>query len=408
MLSVAAGLGLGAGLERAVDGRSSPPARPAVGDAQVPFHGEHQAGIATPAQGYLQFAAFDLVDSSPGELRGLLERWTQAAAVLTQGALYEPVRQAPSEVPSDPGEAADLSPARLTLTFGFGPGLFRQGRAVLPLAARRPARLEPLPAFPGDELDASRSGGDLCVQACADDPQVAFHAIHVLSLLASPTALPRWTQTGFRRAAPPDGHGARPRNLIGFKDGTDNIRPEDASAMAQYVWVQRGDGPAWLAGGTYLVLRRIDIQFPSWDRLSLEQQEQTIGRRKQSGAPLGAGHEADPVNLDLRSADGAPAIPQHAHIRQANPANNSGERILRRSYNYSAAAELASYRPAGVQGGLFFIAFVRDPARQFVPLQRRLATGDALSAFTLHTASALFACPPGVRPGGFVGEGLLA
>jgi deferrochelatase/peroxidase EfeB len=408
MLSVAAGLGLGAGLDRTVDGGSSSPARPAVGDAEVPFYGQHQAGIATPAQGYLQFAAFDLLDTSAGELRGLLERWTQAAAVLTRGGLYEPVRQAPSDVPSDPGEATDLSPARLTLTFGFGPGLFRGGRAQLPLAARRPTLLEPLPAFAGDELDASRSGGDLCVQACADHPQVAFHAIHVMSLLASPTAVPRWTQTGFRRAAPQDGRGPRPRNLIGFKDGTDNIRPNDASAMARFVWVQRGDGPAWMAGGTYLVVRRIDIQFPSWDRLSLEQQEQTIGRHKLSGAPLGAGHEADPVNLDLQSADGALAIPQHAHIRQANPANNSGERILRRSYNYSAAAEPAFYRPGAVQGGLFFIAFVRDPARQFVPLQRRLATKDALSAFTLHTASALFACPPGIQPGGFVGEGLLA
>lgn len=408
MLSVAAGLGVGAGLERAFDGRAPRADRPATGETSVPFYGQHQAGIATPAQGYLQFTAFDLVDPSAAQLRRLLERWTQAAAVLTAGRLYEPVRQGPSAVPSDPGEARDLSPARLTLTFGFGPGLFDRARGLLPLAEHRPTLLEPLPLFPGDQLDANSSGGDLCVQACADDPQVAFHAVHLLSLLASPSAVPRWTQTGFRRAEPQDSHGARPRNLIGFKDGTNNIRPDDASAMARFVWVQRGDGPAWMAGGTYLVARRIEIQFPSWDRLSLGQQEQTIGRHKRSGAPLGARHEADPVNLNLHSVDGALVIPQHAHVRQANPANNGGERILRRSYNYSAGAERAFARAGEVQGGLFFIAFGRDPVHQFIPLQRRLATEDALSAFTLHTASAVFACPPGVQPGGFVGEGLLA
>jgi len=406
MLAAAAGAGVGAGLDRALSGGSGQSEQSPAGEESVPFYGPHQAGVATAPQNHIQLAAFDHIDPSAAALRRLLERWSHAAAVLTAGRPYEPMHHSRATVSGDPGEATGLSAARLTLTFGFGPSLFDRA-APRSLAGQRPPQLEPLPPFAGDQLDPSRSGGDLCVQACADDPQVAFHAVHVLSMLADPTAAPRWTHDGFRR--PPKSGGGRPRNLIGFKDGTDNIRTEDAGAMETFVWVQPSDGTTWMSGGTYLIVRRIAIQFPSWDQLSLEQQEHTIGRHKLSGAPLGAGRETDPVDLSLRSGDGAPMIPEHAHIRQASPASNEGQRILRRSYNFSGGGDYRGEIGAGrLDGGLLFIAFARNPARQFVPLQRRLSTGDALSAFTLHTASAVFACPPGAQPGGFVGQRLFS
>jgi deferrochelatase/peroxidase EfeB len=191
---------------------------------------------------------------------------------------------------------------------------------------------------------------------------------------------------------------------MGFKDGTDNIRAEDGAAMNDYVWVQPRDGPDWMVGGTYLVARRIRILFDVWDATTLEEQQHTIGREKLSGAPLGRANEYDQVNLAAMRPDGELTIPSNAHIRLANPVNNDGQRILRRGYSYTEAAEPGT---GEIDAGLFFIAFQRDPQRQFVPLQRRLAASDALNRHTLHTSSAVFACPPGARAGGFIGQGLL-
>lgn len=397
LLAGAAVAGAGAGMGFALDRTVGTPT--SAQTVAVPFYGRHQAGIATPQQSELAFASFDVTTSSRRALRALLRRWTEAAADLTAGA--QPAH--------DPGEAVGLPPSRLTLTFGFGPTLFeRDGHDRFGLARRRPAPLAPLPPFPGDQLDAARSGGDLCVQACADDPQVAFHAIHVLTRLAGEDAVLRWMQEGFRRAMQPDRPTAR--NLLGFKDGTANIRTSDGAAMDRFVWTRAPDGPAWLHGGTYLVARRIEIVLESWDSLTVRQQEQAIGRRKQSGAPLGGRHEHDPLDLRATDEHGAPLVPADAHVRVASSTANEGRQILRRGYSYTRGARPGPSDGGGHQldAGLFFIAFTRDPARQFVPLQRRLATHDALSMFTVHTASAVFACPPGTQPGGFVGESLLA
>jgi len=191
---------------------------------------------------------------------------------------------------------------------------------------------------------------------------------------------------------------------MGFKDGTNNIRAEDGDAMERFVWVQPSDGPRWMAGGTYLIARRIQILFDVWDATSLEGQERVIGREKLSGAALGAKNEYDPVDL-AAMASGSPTIPSDAHIRLASPHYNDGQRILRRGYSYSEPPEPGSGQ---IDAGLFFICFQRDPRRQFIPIQRRLAASDALNHHTLHTASAIFACPPGCQPGGFIGEGLFA
>ncbi len=371
----------------------------------VPFYGSHQAGIATPAQEYLHIAAFDITTDALNDLREMLQQWTTVATSLTAGRPYQGDVQVLSQPPVETGEAIGLGPSQLTLTFGFGPSLFGSGTSGrFGLARHRPAELEPLPPFQGDSLEASRSGGDLCVQACADDPQVAFHAIHVLSRIADGTAALRWAQPGFGRTSSTSRSQTTPRNLIGFKDGTDNIRAEDTAAMSDFVWVQNADGPDWMTGGTYLITRRIRILFDVWDTTSLEGQQRTIGRAKLTGAPLGEREEYDPVDLNATS-NGELAIPANAHIRLANPQNNKGQRILRRGYSYSEGVEPET---GEIDAGLFFIAFQRSPERQFIPLQRRLAASDALNRHTLHTSSAIFACPPGVKPGGVIGEGLLS
>lgn len=365
-----------------------------VARGRVSFHGAHQAGITTPPQARILFQAFDATAGSRGELERLLEAWSHAARSMCEGDPL-PGPSAANRAPSDTGEALGLAASRLTITVGFGPPLFdsRYG-----LARTRPAALVDLPPFPTDRLDPTRCGGDLAVQACADDPQVAFHAVRNLARIARymNAARPRWSQAGFAKtpgSAPASETG---RNLLGFKDGTNNLRGDDAAKMNTNVWVS-DEGPAWMRGGTYLVVRRVRTHVEKWDSSDLDEQEDVFGRRKVSGAPFGGTEEFDPV---------APADePRNAHIMLANPrrAGSERERILRRGYNYTDGL-----LPDGrLDAGLFFAGFQRDPRHQFIPIQQRLAAHDRLNEYIVHTGSAIFAVPPGVQPGGYLGQTLL-
>jgi deferrochelatase/peroxidase EfeB len=320
----------------------------------------------------------------------MFRAWTDAAAGLTGG----------QDAPGDSGEAVGLAASGLTLTFGLGPGLFddRYG-----LAARRPGALAELPAFNGDQLVAERSGGDLSIQACANDPQVVFHAVRQLVRLGDGVVRARWAQTGFLPNTPT---GDTPRNLMGFKDGTRN-----ADDLARSVWVGE-EGPAWMHGGSYLVVRKIRMALEHWDRTEIDFQEEVIGRHKRSGAPLGKGREQDTPDFDAVDPDGNPVIAENAHLRMAAPETNAGARILRRGYSYNDGASFIAERwPPWRQGveydaGLLFIAYQRDPRAGFVRLFENMAKIDALNQFTTHVGSGLFACPGGVAPGQFLAQGL--
>ena len=367
-----------------------------AGPQTVPFHAEHQAGITTPAQDRLHFAAFDVTEGTTrAELKEMLQEWTVAAATMARGdAIGTGVAADALAPPDDTGEAFGLTPARLTTTFGFGPSLF-DGR--FGLAAQRPAKLTPLPALPGDQLDRASSDGDLAVQACADDPVVAFHAIRNLARIGRGTVTVRWSQLGFGRTSSTSRAQATPRNLMGFKDGTANIKLEDTKALAQHVWVGRGAGdPAWMRGGSYLVARRIRMLIEAWDRAALQDQQNTIGRTKVEGAPLGYADEFSPLK---------PAtLPPKSHVRLAHPTSNGGVQILRRGYSFTDGldAELGQ-----LDAGLFFLAYMNDPA-SFITLQNHLGSRDALNEYIKHVGSGLWAVPAGVRPGGFVGDALFA
>ncbi len=359
----------------------------------VPFYGEHQAGIATPAQDRLAFAAFDVTSTDVAAVEAMLGSWSAAAAQLTSGQPVGAIETAPQAPPIDTGEALGLEPARLTVTVGFGPSLFDDRFG---LARRRPAALADLPEFPGDELETGRSGGDLCVQACSNDPQVAFHVIRNFARIARGTAVMRWTQLGFGRTSTTSTSQSTPRNLMGFKDGTNNIKAENAADLDRFVWVGDETDQAWMRGGSYLVARRIRMLIESWDADYLADQENVIGRVKVSGAPLGGKTEFEPVDLAARGQNG-PVIPADAHIRLAAPVTNGNQKILRRGYSYTDGVDQVTGQ---LDAGLFFIAYQRDPRRQFVQIQERLAANDALNEYIRHTGSGLFAAPPGLRAAG--------
>ena len=308
----------------------------------------------------------------------------------------------PHAPPIDTGEAMGLSAASLTVTVGFGPSLFDDRFG---LTDKRPAALADIPPLPGDTLDPARSGGDLCVQACADDPTVAFHAIRNFARLARGTAVLRWSQLGFGRTSSTSTSQQAERNLMGFKDGTNNVKGEDHATLDEFVWVGDETDQSWMTGGSYLVTRRIRMLIESWDTDFLADQEQVFGRFKTSGAPLTGIHEFDVVDLDAQR-NGKPVIPLDAHIRLAAPATNHGQRILRRGYSYTDGIDPQT---GLLDAGLFFIAFQKDPRKQFIPIQRRLGSMDALNEYIRHTGSAVFAVPPGLSgPGDWWGKDLFS
>ncbi|MBO4164809.1 iron uptake transporter deferrochelatase/peroxidase subunit [Micromonospora antibiotica] len=364
----------------------------------VPFHGEHQAGITTPAQDRLHFVAFDVITKDRDRLVAMLQEWTAAAARMAGGkdaGVIGAVGGMPEAPPDDTGEALGLPPSQLTLTVGFGATLFRdaQGRDRFGLAGRRPAALADLPHFAGDALRPEISGGDLCVQACANDPQVAVHAIRNLARIGMGVVSVRWSQLGFGRTSSTSRDQATPRNLFGFKDGTANLKAEDAGLLREQLWAQPEDGADWMTGGSYLVTRKIRMQIETWDRSSLTEQEQIVGRTKGSGAPLGRRDEFDEPDFAAKGDDGQPVIAVDSHVRLAHPTLNNGARLLRRGYNYVDGSDGLGRLDAG----LFFMAYQRDPRRQFVPIQTQLARNDAMNEYLRHVSSGLFACPAGVR-----------
>ncbi|MBF9349255.1 peroxidase [Mycobacteroides chelonae] len=376
-------------------------------NVKVPFRGEHQAGITTPAQDRMHFCAFDVMpNATRGEVQAMLRQWTEMAERMSQGEETTPggaIDGNPYAPPTDTGEALDLAASALTLTIGFGPSFFRKdGVDRFGIADKLPAPLQELPKFRNEKLDPARCGGDICIQACADDPQVAVHAIRNLARVGFGTVAVKWSQLGFGRTSSTSRSQVTPRNLFGFKDGTRNIKAEDTGKVNTSVWVAKGDNPEWMTGGTYLVARRIRMLIESWDRTVLNEQERVIGRAKGSGAPIGQSDEFAAIDFTGKKSDGEPLLDVDAHVRLASAEELGGIEILRRGYNFTDGSDGFGHLDAG----LFFIAFVRNPQSQFIPMQRKLATEDALNEYILHTGSAIFACPPGLGPKEYWGQSL--
>lgn len=365
-----------------------------LGATQVAFEGDHQAGITTPMQAKGHVLAFDL---APGagrtEAAALLRRWSDTARRLMAG------ETAPT---ADTGIALDAGPSSLTVTFGFGHSFFERTG----LTARRPAALDPLPDFSSDQIDLQRSNGDLWVQIGANDGLVAFHALRALQKDTGDAARIRWQMNGFNRSPGATGTPMTARNLMGQIDGTGNPKRSQPDFDKRVFVPSAGPGPAehaWMAGGSYAVVRRIRMLLDDWDKQSTAQQEQVIGRTKATGAPLSGGTETTRMDLAKIGDDGKPAIPSNAHARISSPGQNGGAAMLRRPFSFHDGIGADGTPDAG----LLFICWQADPLRGFVPVQRKLDRGDALSSFIRHESSGLYAVPPGPRAGEYVGQRLL-
>ncbi|OBI04559.1 iron uptake transporter deferrochelatase/peroxidase subunit [Mycobacterium scrofulaceum] len=362
-----------------------------------PFYGQpHQGGIATPPQRYAMFMSFSLAAGvRRTDLHTLLARWSAAAAILQQGKPVGTVQpRVDVQPPVDTGEAFGLSPAGLTVTIGLGPSIFGDRFG---LARRRPAVFTDLPPLNGDNLDPRLRGGDLSVQACADDPQVCYHAVRNLARLARDIVSPSWAVLGFGRASAGPGQHT-PRNLLGFKDGTRNVTTD--AEYDRFVWVRDSDQP-WMTGGTYQVVRKIRMLLETWDVDRIGNQQRIFGRTKEEGAPLSGGGEFDAPDFAAKGADGSPLIDPMSHVALAARENNDGIMIRRRSYNYTDGLDANGQ----LNAGLLFVSYQKDP-QDFIRLQNRLGAHDLLNEYVRHIGSAIFAVPPAPAEGHYIGQSL--
>lgn len=351
----------------------------ADGQEEISFYGKHQAGITTPMQKNIYFVVLDLRTTDKNELIQLFKEWTDYSQKLVNGELVKKDGSNALLPPSDTGETVGLNPYRLTLTFGVSANFLTK----LGLEKKRPKLFRDLPAFPKEQLREQYTGGDIVIQACADDEQVAFHAVRNLIRKGRNKVTMKWSQSGF--AAIGD-RMETPRNLFGFKDGTANVTTE--KDFDKVVWADSQD---WMKNGSYMAVRRIIMHLETWDRTNLQEQENTFGRYKESGAPFGKKNEFDEVDLSL--------LPVDSHVRLAKEVDLP---ILRRSYSYSDGIDP---KTGQFDAGLLFIAFQKDPDR-FVKIQTNLGADDKMNEYVTHIGSGLFACFGGVKEGGYIGQDL--
>ena len=365
----------------------------------IPFDAVHQAGILTPAPAQATFAALDAIAPDRQTLAEALRQLSVRARQLTAGGAYP--RLATDDPPADSGVLGPINaPDALTVTIALGGSLFDERYG---LAARRPRRLIEMPDFPNDNLDPAHSHGDLLVQICADQRDTVVHTLRELVRSVRGGLQQRWAIDGFSSARRgPSPHNS-PRNLFAFRDGTGNPDVSDDALMNRLIWVRDGAGePAWATGGTYQVVRTIRMHAEFWDRVGLAEQEEMIGRHRDTGAPLGGTEEFQDPRYDLDPQ--GKRIPLDAHIRLANPrtAHTAGERILRRGFNYHRGFDVAGQ----LDQGLVFAAFNQDVQRQFARIQQRLSEEPMVDYLT-PVGGGYFFAPPGSRePADWVGSGL--
>ncbi|MEU0677356.1 iron uptake transporter deferrochelatase/peroxidase subunit [Streptomyces sp. NPDC006172] len=396
LLGTAGATGLVLGAAGGAVGYAAAPAQAtplsSIGSEQALFHVKHQPGITQGLQARGHLVAFDLTaGAGRKEAAALMRRWSQTAQRLMAG------EAAPHD---DTDVARDAGPSSLTVTFGFGRSFFtRTG-----LEKQRPVSLDPLPAFSSDQLDPSRSDGDLWVQIGANDALVAFHALRAIQKDAGSAARVRWQMNGFNRTPGATAHPMTARNLMGQMDGTRNPKPAEADFEKRiFVPAAGSSDPAWMAHGSYAVVRRIRMLLDDWEKLSVPAQEQVIGRRKSDGAPLTGGSETTEMDLEKTDANGDLVVPLNAHARITRPDQNGGAAMLRRPFSYHDGMD----RDGTPDAGLLFVCWQADPLRGFVTVQRKLDRGDALSKYIRHETSGLFAVPGGAAEGEYVGQRLL-
>jgi deferrochelatase/peroxidase EfeB len=407
-------VGGAAGAVAGYAGRGAPAADPAAAANKafvtgrlpaVPFHGKYQAGILAATSHATTVVSFNTTAQSRAELTELFQTVTDRARFLTAGGTPPP-----AGIGGPPEDSGVLGPTvvpdGLMVTFGVGSTLFddRYG-----LASASPAHLVPMTAFPNDNLDPAQCGGDLILQLSAGHADTVLHALRDIAKNTRGGMQANWRIDGFASPARPA--GTVPRNLMGFMDGIANPSVTSAKDMDSLVWVEPGTirpgakaEPGWTANGSYFVVRLIRMLVEFWDRVDVFEQENMIGRRRDTGFPLDAGSIFAKPDYTLDPT--GDVIPLTAHIRLANPrtASSAPSQILRRAYNYDRGID----QVGDLDMGLVFTCFQQDIGRQFAAVQTRLI-GEPLVDYISPFGGGYFLALPGVTgPSDYYGRAMLA
>lgn len=160
--------------------------------------------------------------------------------------------------------------AELTCVVGIGADLFDRL-----FAGPRPAELHRFREIVGKDHTAVSTPGDLLFHLRSRSADASFElAMHLTARLRGSATVVDETH-GFRYF--------EQRDLLGFVDGTENPVGADAIEAATI-----GNNDPLFAGGSYVVVQKYVHDLDSWNRLPTEQQEQVIGREKQTDIELNA------------------------------------------------------------------------------------------------------------------------
>jgi Dyp-type peroxidase family len=300
-----------------------------------------------PNQAHLLVMTFDLVDAgaAPARLENL---WSDVVERLHDW----------------------YAPFGLTITMGLGTPIFDK----LGKAGVMPPGLRLMPGWDGDAFTPADAQADVIVQIACDHRGVLNSAERDLRRLLAPAFVVRDYEVGFGMTGS--------RGLLGFLDGTGNPHGEARAAAA---FIGEDDGAH--AGGSFMVFRKIVEDLDDWERLTVDEQERSIGRRKADSAPY----------------DPPAKTPATSHKSKSSASGLQGDiEMLRRSYPFAGRDE----------AGLLFICFVRN-LDQFEVIKTQMAGAKNVDGSTpgvdaIHKrskpVSGGYYYVPAVPEGGFVGD----